>query len=648
MIGDIQKDTAVSAYQPSILVKELTSHCKKDFGIGNEILHRPFAELNNRSIVGDMNRGQKTFNAFVDETVENEAEAWKYIGTRAKARNKALQVHAHMTSGYIFPSFLAQNEDDEEDRGFSEAMDDCVEWLGNNSNYKLSFLAAAMGMLVNPVTYMGAEWYDVMQKIKERNTDGSITTKDVQDEILSGFSAPIYSANQILISNAYEQNIQKQRFIFKKRYIEYAEAEAKYGEHENWGHVTAGVKSIYNESDGLFYDVKDENHPNLVAEETPLYRRDDTEVCFLNGVYMGAENVEDNPIRHRDNRGAPKYNVVPFGYQRVNEHFFAYKSLMNGMFWDDRLIDAQYALAMNTAFMAGNMPTAIMGSDKIDSDIIFPSAVINLDKDSKTAPLLPNINPAALFQALHETEASMEEASISDTAGGQLPPGSTKATASAIAQRQSETMLKAVGKPLAESMVQVGDLMKDIVVNNLSTAQVDDILGDNLKLKYRTLILKDKMVGGKQKDKVLRFDGEMINMKLSASEKTSKNVMLYEESEKKGGHTAIRVLNPQLFARTKYLTRVEPEIMFPRNKEYQQAISTQVYAQFSNNPYISLEALTRKTMYNFYGSETEDLMQNPDTMKNVLGQNQKFPETVAGQQASNTVTGAALAGTGMA
>jgi len=645
MIGDITNNRVVSAYQPSVSVKNFSSFVKKDFGIGDEILNRPFLELNDRSIIEDMNKGQKTFNAFVDETLENEADAWKYRGTRAKARNKGLVTHAHMTSGYIFPSFLAQNEDDEEDRGFSEAMDDCVEWLGNNSNYKPSFLLAAMGMLVNPVTYMGAEWFDVMQTIKEKNADGTSTPKEIQDEVLSGFSAPIYSANQILISNAYEQNIQKQRFIFKKRYIEYAEAKAKYGEHENWVYINPGVRSVYNDSDSLFYDIKDDEHPNLVAEETYINRREDTEVCFLNGIYMGDSNVENNPVRHRDNRGAPKYNVVPFGYQRVNEHFFAYKSLMNSLYWDDKLIDAQYELAMNTAFLVSNMPTAIMGNDKIDSDIIFPSAVVNLDKDTKTAPLLPNLNPQALFQALHETEASMEESSISDTAGGQLPPGSTKATASAIAQRQSETMLKAVGKPLAESMVQMGDLMKDIVVNNLSVAQVDDILGDNLKLKYRTLILKNKMVGGKQKDKVIRFDGNLVNKGMTDSEKKYKNVELYQQSEKKGGHSAIRILNPEIFARSKYLTRVEPEIMFPKNKEYQQAIYSQVFAQQSANPFVSLEALTRKVMQSYFGSETEDLMQKADKAQGALGTG--FPETVAGQQAQNKTTGMALSGTGL-
>lgn len=644
MIGDLH-EAKVSAYQPPVAVVNFTATVQKDFQYADALLNRPWVELNNRSVIEDMNRGQRTFNAYVDETVENEAEAWKWRGTRSKARNRALVMHAHLTAGYIFPSFYAQNPDDEEDRGFSEAMTDAVEWLGINSNYRQSFLLAAMGMLVNPVTYMGIEWYEVMQKVKQRMADGSVETREQLDEVLSGFQAPMYSADQVLINNMHEQNIQRQKCIFKRRYIEYGEARAKYGDHEHWNNVQPGQKSVFNGSEGLFYDIKDDAHPGLVEEITPLYRRDDTEVCFLGGIYMGEPDVEQNPIRHRDNRGAPKYNVVPFGYHRINEHFFPYKSLMNSMWWDNQLADAQYEIGMNTAFLAANMPTAIMGPDKIDSEIMFPSAVVQLSKDTTTRPLLPSINPSALWEAFSRTEDSMDEASVSETVAGQLPPGNTKATAISIARRQSETILKAVGKPLAESMAQVGDLMKDVVANHLSVAEVSELLGDNFSLKYRTLVLKEKMTGGKLRDKILRFDEGLIGRAMSEEEKTLGNVALYEEAEQKGGKQTLRIVNPQLFARTKYLTRIEPEEMFPKNKEYMQAVISQKLAQHASNPYASLEALTREDFYSLFGSRGEDFMKKPDELElqSILGAGAGgLPKTVMGQQAENGATGSML------
>ncbi len=175
MIGEVYDNSPVSLYQPLPDVAAFSGFVKRDYAQGNDILTRPWVELNNRSVVDDQDRGKRTFNAFVDEDIEDPATAWQWRGTRSKARNQAIAMHAQLTAGYIIPMFLAQNDDDEEDADFSEMMRDSVEWMVNNSQYKESFLQAAMGMLVNPVTYMGAEYVEVFQKIKERAADGIIT-----------------------------------------------------------------------------------------------------------------------------------------------------------------------------------------------------------------------------------------------------------------------------------------------------------------------------------------------------------------------------------------------------------------------------------------------------------------------------------------
>ena len=108
------------------------------------------------SVLDRDDRDKKTFNAFVDETIEDPSVAWEWRGTRSKARNKAIAMHAQLTAGYIIPLFMAQNENDEEDRDFSDIMRSIVEWMVYNSEYKTSFISVAMGMLVNSVTYLGA------------------------------------------------------------------------------------------------------------------------------------------------------------------------------------------------------------------------------------------------------------------------------------------------------------------------------------------------------------------------------------------------------------------------------------------------------------------------------------------------------------
>ena len=634
MIENIGRKKTASAYQPTADVAEVTSIVRNDYQTGQNILTKSWVELNNRSVLDDRDRGLKTFNAFVDESIEDPATAWQWRGRRSKARNKAIQMHAYMTSSYIIPSFIAQNEDDEEDRDFSDAMQDVVEWMIYNSSYRESFLKVSMGMLVNPVTYMGAEYTEVYQTIKEKSEEG-YEKKEILDEVLSGFNAPIYSADQILISNAYEQNIQRQRVIIKRRYIDYSEAQAKYGKHSNFEYLTPGIKAIMGE-DGMFYDVKDDDHPHLVEEVIWLNRRDDSEIPFVNGIYMGEDGVDNNPIRHRDNRGAPKYNVVPFGYQRINEHFFFFKSLMNAQYWDDQLLDEQYRLGMNRAFLDTNMPVAVTGVDNPDiSNLVFPSAVAAFSNpDAKVTPLLPQANLGNLFNAMQITENSMEESSLSATAGGQLPESGTLATAITVAQKNAETILKGVGSNLAISITQFGNLMADIAIQHITAPQVEEILGGEVRLKYKTLTLNEKVVDGKQMSKILRFDESLLGVEMDEDEINERSLELLKETGYPKQTKSIYLINPLLFSRLKYLSRVEPAKMFPQSEEYRQAILTQLYAQFVQNPYISLEALTRKTLYAFFKGETEEIMKDEEEIQREA----QAPQTVMGQQAVNGAT----------
>lgn len=649
MIGDVYENTPVSLYQPSKEVAAFTGYVQKDYARGHDILTRSWIELNNRSVIDDQDRGKRTFNAFVDETIEDPATAWQWRGTRSKARNQAIAMHAQLTAGYIVPMFMAQNDDDEEDEDFSEMMRDSVDWLVHNSSYKESFVQAAMGMLVNPVTYMGAEWCEVYQKIKTRTMEGEVITEEILDEVLSGFSAPVYSAEEVLISNPYEQNIQKHRFNIKRRNIEYQEAEAKYTDHDHWQFVRPGTKAIFDADQGAFYDVSDDDHPHLVEEVIYQNRRDDTEVAFVGGIYMGDANVDANPMKHRDNRNAPKYNIVPFGYQRVNEHFFYYKSLMAAQYWDNQLLDAQYQMGMNRTFLDANMPIAVSGTDKIDSEVVFPSSVVTFeDPNTKAVPLLPQANMAGIFTAMDKVESSMEEGSISGPTAGQMPAASQKATSVAITNKHAETLLKGVGANLAFSVVQYGDLMKDIVINHLVVPQVLEIAGDATKLKYPTLMLNKKMVNGKETSKIIRFEEQFLGRKYTKKQQERISMRLLEEVGYPHNKKHIYLVNPELFSRYKYLTKVEPEKMFPENEEFRQAILSQVYAQFAENPYISLEALTRKTLYAFFRSESEELMKPADQMQSQGGEvgGEAPRQTAFGQQAQNKATDTALPGVG--
>lgn len=615
MIAEIYQKTVASAYQPSKDVADLTALVQKDYSYGYEILNRSWTELNDRSIIDDENRGQLMFNAFVDTSVEDAGEAWKWRGTRSRARNKGIAMHANLTSNYLLPLFLAQNDADETDRDFSEIMRDLVEWMAlpNNSDYQSSFMQVVFGMLTNPVTYMSAEFCEVYQTIKERQEDGSMTTKEVLDEVLSGFQVPIWSSSQILITNAYERNIQKQRTLISRRWVDKTELEGKWKNHENWPSVQAGMRSVFNVNDGLFYDIKDNEHPNLVEECIWKCRRDDSEVPFLGGIYMGDANVDNNPIYHRDNHGNPKYNVVPFGYHRIGEHFFYYKSMMNVLGWDNDLYDAMSEITMNRAMLELEMPIAVSGSDKVDTEIIFPNSVVAFeDPNAKVSPLLPPSNMRGAMEALSMTGSAMDDESISPIASGAMPGGQQRAYVVAQTQAAAQKIISGVGKSLGESIAKYGDLMKDIAINHITVPEVEELLGGRMQLKYKKFHLDNKTVAGKMVSKSIQFEPSLIGADMSEDEQRMANLKLLEDSNWPDSKHAIIKVNPELFAKFKYLSRVDVEEMFAKNAEYWKPILTNLYVMLAQDPLVEHEALLRKLMYSYFQSEGDDyIKKNP-------------------------------------
>lgn len=263
------------------------------------------------------------------------------------------------------------------------------------------------------------------------------------------------------------------------------------------------------------------------------------------------------------------------------------------------------------------MPMAVTGADSIDQEIVFPSSVVAFaNPEAKVQPLLQPANLGAIFNAMQITENSIEESSISATSGGQLPDANQKATAIAVAQRNAETIIKGVGANLALSVVQFGTLMSDIALQHVTAPQVDEVSGEKVRLKYRTLILNNKVIDGKEMSKILRFDESLLGVDMDEDEKNERALDLLEESGYPEQTKEIYCINPLLFSRRKYLTRVEPDRMFPKNDEYRQGLMSQLYAQFQQNPFIDLESLTRKTMYAFLRSETDEVMADEQQVQN--------------------------------
>jgi len=608
MIGDIPykkdgvtPDLPQSKYQPSNEIKAFCFRVKKDYTTGYGINHREFTEFNDRNLLDVISDNQKKFNSYVEPQSDDPDEAWRWPGVRPITRNKIISIAAHITATIIYPNVFAQNDADEEDKDSANIMRNLIKWNIKNSDYEISFLFGVIAGLVNPVSYLQAEFAEVMQSIKERQENGEITLKEVVDEVLSGLKTYNVPPDEILIANAYEYDLQKQRFLIRRRFVDYDDLRALHGKHPNFDYVQPGIKTLYSEADSMFYDQVDEELQTLGEEVRYYNRREDTEVIFVNGIYMGDDNVNNNPIKHRDNKNRPKYNYVKFGYEPIDEkRFYFYKSAVDKLASDQDLIDVMWRMVIDGTFLAVMPALAVSGSDeRIPSSIIMPGAVTNFDQETKVTQISPGSNLVAGFNATREIENSMIQSSQSPISAG-IPEkgvrggkGGTTAYEIAKTEQNARTQLDLFGKMVAKMVTEYGELMVDLIIHHQTVGEVEEILGGSIRMKFRSFLLPEEIEGGKKITTKIRFADELVGTVLT--EEQSKKIG-YKIMKEEGGYdadTRIYRVNPEKFSRLKFSMVVNADSFLPKNEEFEKIIKLEAYDRMISSPFVNQEAITR-------------------------------------------------------
>lgn len=624
MIGTIdKKNDAPSLYKPSKEVRDFTGFVKQDYQSGWDNLHTPFEELNDMTVIDRMNLDQRTWNSYTEEGSNDPDEAWRWRGIRPITRSKILSIAAHSTAQIMIPEIFAQNDEDEEDKMLANVMRWMMKWNIKESNYEQSFLFAVIGALVNPVTFLQADYFEIMQTIKERGDNGEITEAEVLDEVMSGLQMNVLGADEVMVTNAYEFNHQKQKAVIRTRYIEYDDAKALYGGHEDFEVVSPGQETIFDAETGLFYDQFDEDLPTLVKETTYYNRREDTQVAFIGGVYLGDSNVDANPMKHRDNRNAPKYPQAKTGYEPIDtKKFYYYKSAVNKLAHDQQLVDRMWQMRMDGTFLETMPPQALFGDGHVDSSVFFPGKVTSFGQDDKMEAIKTGGNLNATDSAIADIERSMAQSSISDVQSASGPSQQGTAFVFSQLQQNANTELGLFGKMLAPFVLDVGGLMMDNILQHQTIAEVEEITGGNTRLKFRTFLVPDEKDGGKKVTRKIRFSEELMGRPMTDKQVKKRERALRNESDKIGD-TRIYDVNPEKFQMLKYKLSINPDNMLPKNKAFEKVMNLEAYDRMIVDPVIgtdpeAMTAVTRDFLVSTFAEGDADKYLPKDPSK-VLG-----------------------------
>lgn len=597
MIGTILTDkdgnitNQVSDYRPPKPVADLTYKVKQDYQTGYNILHRSYEEFNDKTLIQRMNLDQKAFNSYVEVPSDNPDEEWRWNGVRPTTRNKVIAMAAHLVSQTLIPGIFAQNDLDEEDKDAANIMRYLVEWNIRNSNYEISYRQAVLGALVNPVAYLHADYAEVIQTIKEKMVGGQMTLREVVDEVLSGFQAHSIPGDEILINNAYQFYLQQQKCIFRRRFPDYDELKGRYGNHPNWKYVRPGIKVFCNDETGTFYEQYDDQLTTLGEECIYFNRREDIEVPYINGIYFGDANVDNNPMKHRDNKNHPKYPYAKTGFSLIDEgRFYYYKSLVFHMADDQELEDRVTRLLVDASVLETEPPMAGIGTGNVGTGVMYPGQLTPFKEGSSVTPLGIGRNLGNLYNLLGNIEQSIDESTISKTGEGQIYP--EKRTKWEVQRAEMNAAIKRgiFGRMIGDLIRDFGDLMIDVIIHHETVGQVEETLSGQAVLKFRTFLLPNQTEGGKTITRKIRFKPEMIGRKITGTKEEIKKVRTrdsFRVIKDQGGKDAdakIYDVNPQAFRNLKFLMFVDYETLIPRGRDYEEAVAIRNYNLMRADP----------------------------------------------------------------
>lgn len=645
---------AQSSYSPSKDVMDLFQKVQDDYTVAYNLQHRPFNEFDGLNLLERARRDQETFAAFVGADFIPAQKAWRWRGRKNTSRNRLIGILAQMLSAMLFPYCRAVNDKNEEEKDAARVMQILVEDHLKKAGYEQKFLYMVMSALVNPAVFVGVEYVEAMQRIKQRGADGKMTIIEAVDEFLSGMQLNIIPIDEILLGDFYTFELQRQPYIIRVRRISYDEARSIYGNHKDFGHVQAGQTRIVltgQENQTLFDIEWTEADRDYVQEITAYYRAEDLQVTFVAGVFMGNEDdiYNSNPFEHRRmilSEGqwlmAPIYPYAKSGFEPldVTGRFAYYKSAAFKAYWDDASINKAYQLLQDGMYLDVFKPMFVSGVSKIDGTVISPGQSVALPKDASVTPYQLGPNLAAAMNVLNENKDDLSESTQDQTQGGVVEPNVTLG-ATQIAESNAKKIIGVFGLMLANLIEQVGGLTIDVIIQHETVGELDDSIPEALNMRYRTFLAKGKDKGRDVSNKIV-FSDKLMGMEMTKKEKLEKEWEIYEQSgddhhERYESDQRLYMVNPYQFARMRYQLSVDADQIVAKSTGTDQGRNMLAFQMFSNpvvSPYVDMKAVVEDFVVEPFADGDPDrylAKQDPNAMLGaVMGNNQPGTPQPAG------------------
>lgn len=590
----------VSAYSPSREIRERLAAVRYDYAEAQYIRDTAYEEFNDRDLVQQYNADSRAFNSYIPPDDDDSNENWRANVVKPVTRAKAISIAANVTAAVLYPNVIAQNQNSELDRDAAMVMKDLVEFSLDNSKYEKSFVKAVISAMYSPAVFIEDNYAEVT-RIAKILTDTGYKEEEMMDEVFSGFQNLIVPVYDMFIGNVYEPDLQKQPFLIKRKVIDYSEAKLKYGHLDDFKYVKPGYRAFYEDEQDLFYERYEEGLRNRLVEEVTYYNRlADLELVLVNGILVHGD--PNRPMQRVDK----KYPFSVFGFEPYNDQFFYYKSLVAKIAPEQSIIDVLYSLSIDSAMLQTMPPGIVIGNEEVDSAVVVPGKVTPFQEGTQYQALQTGANMNFAQSMLQAMEASIEQNSASNLLGGATPRGANTAFEVATIQENAMKVLGLFGKMVKFMVEDFGDLRIGSILQFMTVAEGLETLGETSQLRFREILVPDRMVDGTKKARKISFKNQTFE-----SEEEMKRKSYELLSKEQSLDMSLAEVNPTLFRQLKYKTKVEADMLFSQSESVRKALNLEAYDRAISNPVIAqdpnaVKEVTRHFLLNNYVPGDED------------------------------------------
>lgn len=606
---DIVSDP-VSLYQPTEKEKDLRSEIVQSFYLGYVTQNKPRREFNDLSLITRMTVDKMAFNTYQsndgDSPEGDMTDSWKSRAVKPVVRNKIMSIAAHVTARLLFPRVFAYNSQDDEEEDAATVLESLNEWVADKSNYPQTSLYAVITALWSPASIVCKDYVETYREVKRGKKEGGGYEKEIiLDETLSGFIDEVVPVDELFIENFYEKDIQKQGWLIRRKVQTYTLLKAKYEKkYDNFKYVKAGVQTIFNDANTLFYDVYDTNMRPYECEEITFWRKaDDIKIIMVNGVML---TDPDNPNPRNDKQ----YPFVKFGYSVIDEgKCFYYKSLAFHMGPEAKIINTLYPLFIDGAYLSVMPPMINIGNDVIGSDVIIPGSVTTLvDPSSDLKPLSIGQNSDGIktaMSALQKVEENINESSAEPLQQQQNQGGDTTAYEISKMEQNKDTVLGLFVSMVSNYVKAYGTLQIGDILQYLTIPQAQFIAGKaDSPLVYKTFYLYNKGQGSKTRK--INFDNDLPEGQISKADLLDESFKVLQEQGGLSSKNELYKVNPALIRNLKYMVTMSADILTPMSEELERAFKLEEYDRAIQNPILDQEEVTKVFLLGAYPASKKD------------------------------------------